>query len=145
MQALAEDFFGRMLVDGILCKDGRAGESETLAVLEEVDNVFVAFAEVAAVALVKNHDDSLVFAVLYFLVVAVTGDGYIEFLNGGDDNFTAASQAFYQLVSAVGAIDGTRLKSLVFALRLRIEVMAVNNKHHLIHTIDLAHELCCLK
>ena len=134
-----------MLIDCIFCKDGSTRKAEALAILEEVDNVLVALAEVAAVALVKNHDDALALAVLYLLVVAVTCDGHIKFLYRRDDDFAVAAQPLDQFTGAVGAIDGTRLKRLILALRLRVEVVPVNDEHHLVNAVHFAHELRSLK
>ena len=68
--------------------------------------------------------------------------GFSHNIGGG---FTYKTESNWLLSASGNFIYGTRLKRLVFALRLRVEVMAVNNKHHLIHSIDLAHELCCLE
>ena len=46
-------------------------------------------------------------------------------------------QTLHQLVCVVGTVNGTRLKSLIFGLGLRVEVVAVNHEHHLIHIVQL--------
>ena len=54
-------------------------------------------------------------------------------------------QALHQFVCIVGAVNGSRLESLIFGLRLRVEVVAVNYKHHLVHIVQLRNKLGCLE
>ena len=54
-------------------------------------------------------------------------------------------QTLHQLVCVVGTVNGTRLKGFIFGLRLCVEVVAVNHKHHLIHIVQLGYELGCLE
>ena len=54
-------------------------------------------------------------------------------------------QTLHQFVGVVGAVNGTRLKSLVFGLCLRVKVVAVNHKHHLIHIVQFRYKLGCLE
>ena len=54
-------------------------------------------------------------------------------------------QTLHQFVRIVRAVYGTRFKSLVFGLRLRVKVVAVNHKHHLVNIVQLGYELGCLE
>ena len=94
---------------------------------------------------IENHHNLLVFYLLQMLVVVVSGDGTIQLLYGGDDDFGIAAESFYQLVGVVRTIYCAWFKGLVFRLRLRVEVVTVNHKHHLVYTINLTHQLCSLE
>ena len=87
VQAIAEYFLGGDILLGVLNKNGSAGESEYLEIAEEIDDVLVAFAKVATVALVENHDELLVPQFLNPLVVEVLLNGGIQFLDGCKDDF----------------------------------------------------------
>lgn len=54
-------------------------------------------------------------------------------------------QTLHQFVCVVGTVNGSWLKGLVFGLGLRVEVVAVNYKHHLIHIVQLRNKLGCLE
>ncbi len=145
VKTVAEDFLCGMTINGVLYENRCSCKTEYLSVVEELDNVLVAVAEMAAVALVKNHHDT---GMAYFLnatAVPLFADGGIEFLYGGDDNLGIAVQTLHQFVGVVGTVNGTRFKRLVFGLRLSVEVVTVNDKHHLIHIVQLGHQLCRLE
>lgn len=63
----------------------------------------------------------------------------------GDDYFGVALQPFYQFVRIVRTVHSSRLKCFILRLGLRVEVMAVYNKHHLVHIIQFGNELCSLE
>ena len=44
-------------------------------------------AKMAAMTFIENHHNLLVFHLLQMLVVVVSGDGTVQFLDGGDDDF----------------------------------------------------------
>ena len=77
VEAFAEHFIRGDILLGILRKNGCAGEAEYLEVPEEIDNVTVTLAKVAAVALIEYHHKLLVPKVLNTLVVEVLLDGGI--------------------------------------------------------------------
>ena len=58
VQAVAEDFFCSMTVNGILYENRCASKAENLRVVEELDDVLMAITEMAAVALIENHHDA---------------------------------------------------------------------------------------
>ena len=65
----------------------------------------------------------------------------IEFLYGGDYYLRIAMQSLHKFVCIVSAVNGPGLKSLVFGLRLSVEVVAVNNKHHFVYIVQFGDEL----
>ena len=87
MQAFAKDLVGGDVLLGVLREDRSTGETEYLEIPEEIDDVAVALAEMAAVALIKNHHKLFVPQVLNPLVVEVFLDGGIQLLDGCEDDF----------------------------------------------------------
>ena len=82
----------------------------------------------AAVALIENHHKLFVPQVLNPLVVEIFFDSGIQLLDGCEDDFLVGVEAFDQLVGIVGAVHSTRLESLVFALGLGVQVVAVHHE-----------------
>ena len=105
----------------------------------------MAFAEVASVTLVKNHHDTGMTYGFYLGAVPCPADGSIEFLNGGDNYFGIAVQPFHKFVRVVRTIHSPRFKGVIFRLGLRIEVVAVNHEHHLVHIVQFGNKLCRLE
>ena len=97
------------------------------------------FAEVTAMALVKNHHHFLITHSLQPFVVVLTGNGHVQFLNCCNDNLAVVAQSLDKFLGVVRVVNGTRLKRFILRLCLGIEVVAVNDKHHLINTINLTH------
>ena len=137
MQAVAEYLLCGMSVNGILCKDRCASETEYLCVVEELHDVLVAIAKVTAMTFVENHHDTRMAYLPNAAAVPLSADCGIEFLYGGDDNLGVAVKTFDQLVSIVGAVNCPWLKGLIFGLRLCVEVVAVDNEHHLVYIVQL--------
>ena len=54
-------------------------------------------------------------------------------------------QALYQFIRIVRTVNSSRLKGLVFRLRLCVKIMSVDNEHDLIYIIQLRNELCSLE
>lgn len=77
--------------------------------------------------------------------IPLLADSGIQLLDGGNDNFGVTVQAFHQFVRIVRTVHRSRLECFIFRLRLRVKVMAVNYKHHLIHIIQFRNQLCSLK
>ena len=77
--------------------------------------------------------------------VPLLADFSIQFLDGGNDNFGVTVQAFHQFVRIVRTIHRSRLECFILRLRLRVKVMAVNHKHHLVHIIQFRNQLCSLE
>ena len=73
----------------------------------------------------------------YTTTVPLLANSGIEFLYGCDDNLRIAVQTLHQLIRVVRTVNGSRLKRLVFGLRLGVKVVAVNDKHYLIHIVQL--------
>ena len=76
-----------MFASGILREYWGAGKAEYLQVLEEIHDVLMTFAKMAAMTFIENHHNLLVFHLLQMLVVVVSGNGTVQFLDGGDDDF----------------------------------------------------------
>ena len=87
MQAVAEDFCCSVPLFGIFLKDGCSCESEYLQMIEEFHNIFVAITEVTSVTLIEYHHYVLLPYFLQIFIVIILGDGTIQLLNGGNDNF----------------------------------------------------------
>ena len=145
VQTVAEDFLCGMSVYGILYEDRRAGEAEYLRVVEELNDVFMTFAEVAAVAFVEDHNDARMAYLLDATAIPLLADSGVELLYGCDDNLRIAVQALHQFVCIVSAVDRSWLESLVFGLSLRVKVVTVNHKHHLVYIVQLGNKLSSLK
>ena len=128
-----------MLLFGILCKNGRSCKTEYLQVIEELHNVLMTFAEVTTVALVKYHHHFLVTHTLQPFVIVFTGDCHIQFLNRSNDNLAVAAQSLDKFLGVVRIVNSTWLESFILRLCLGVEVVAVNDKHHLVNTINLTH------
>ena len=141
VQAFAENFGRCVLLFGILDEDRRTRKSENLQVVEEVDDIFVAVAEVTAVAFVENHYDFFIPNLLQMPVVVIFRDGTIELLNRGDDDFRITAQPLDQLVRVVRIVYRTRLERFVFRLRLRVEVVTVYDEHHLVDSVYFRDQL----
>ena len=141
VQAFAENFGRCVLLFGILDEDRRTRKSENLQVVEEVDDIFVAVAEVTAVAFVENHYDFFIPNLLQMPVVVIFRDGTIELLNRGDDDFRVTAQPLDQLVRVVRIVYRTRLERFVFRLRLRVEVVTVYDEHHLVDSVYFRDQL----
>ena len=139
MQAFAENFESSDVLLGVFREDRCTGESEYLEVPEEVDDIAVAFSEVAAVALVENHHELFVPQVLNPLVVEVFLDGGIQLLDGREDDFLVGVETFDQFVSIVSSVHSTRFEGLVFALRLGVKVVAVHHEQDLVYAIQFGH------
>ena len=103
------------------------------------------FAEVTTVALVKYHHHFLVTHTLQPFVIVFTGDCHIQFLNRSNDNLAVAAQSLDKFLGVVRIVNSTWLEGFIFRLCLGIEVVAVNDKHHLIDTVDLADKLSRLE
>ena len=145
MQAVAKDFSCSMFLFGIFNKNGRTRETENLKIVEEFHDVFVALTEMASVTFIKYHDNFLIAHALNTLVIVVTGDGTVQFLNSRNDNFAVPSKSIDEMTCVVGIVNGTRLKGFVFRLGLCVEVVAVNHEQHLIYSVNLTHQLCRLE
>ena len=137
MQAVAEHLFGRMTINCILCKYWSSGKSEYLGIIEELHNLLMTLSEVATVTFIEYHHDTGVAYRIYLAAIPCLAYGSIEFLNSGNDNLGVTMQALYQFIRIVRTVNGSRLKGLIFRLRLCIKIMAVNNEHYLIYIIQL--------
>ena len=145
VQAVAEDFFGGMSVNGIFREDWRTRETEYLGVVKELHYPFVAFPEVASVALIEYHYDAGVAYGLNLGTVPRLADCGVELLDSRNDYLGIAMQPFYQFVRIVRAVHCTRFKGFIFRLGLCVEVVTVNHKHHLIHVVQFGSKLCGLE
>ena len=145
VKTVAEDFLCGMSVHRILYKDRRARKSEHLRVVEELHDVLVAISEMASMTLIEYHHDARMTYFFYTTAIPQLADSCIKFLNGGNDNLRIAVQTLHQFVCVVGTVNGTRLKSLVFGLGLRVKVMTVYHEHNLVHVVQLRHKLGCLE
>lgn len=134
-----------MSVHRILYKDRCASKTEYLRVVEELNDVLVAFSEMASMTFIENHYDTRMAYFLNATTVPLLANSGIQLLDGSDDNLRIAVQTLHQLIRVVGTVNGTRLKGLVFGLRLSVKVVAVNHKHNLIHIVQLRNELCSLE
>ena len=76
-----------MFASGILREYWCSGKAEYLQVLEEIHDILMTLAKMAAMTFIENHHNLLVFHLLQMLVVVVSGDGTVQFLDGGDDDF----------------------------------------------------------
>ena len=76
-----------MFASCILGEYWGAGKAEYLQVLEEIHDILMTLAEMAAMAFVENHHNLLVFHLLQMLVVTVARYGSVQLLDGGDDVF----------------------------------------------------------
>ena len=76
-----------MFASGILREYRCASEAKYLQVLEEIHDILMTLAKMAAMTFIENHHNLLVFHLLQMLVVVVSGDGTVQFLDGGDDDF----------------------------------------------------------
>ena len=103
------------------------------------------FPEVASVALIEYHHDTGVAYGLYLGTVPRLADCRIELLYGGNDYLGIALQPFRQFVRIVRTVHRTRLKGFIFRLGLRVEVVTINHKHHLVHIILFGNKLCSLE
>ena len=83
--------------------------------------------------------------VLYPITVPSLADCCIEFLDCRDDYLGIALQPFYEFVRIVRTVHSPRLKCFILRLGLRVEVVAVYDKHHLVHIIQFGNELCGLE
>ena len=102
----------------------------------------MALAEMASVTFIEYHDHLLITHALNTLIIVVTGDGTVQFLNGSDDDLAVSSKPIDKMTRVVGVVHGSRLKGFVLGLCLGVKVMAVNDKHHFVNTVNFAHELC---
>ena len=141
MEAFAEDFIRGNVLLRILREDGRAGETEYLEVPEEIDDVAVALAEMAAVALIEYHYKLLIPKFLNPFVVEVLLDRGVQLLDGCEDDFLVGVETLDQLVGIVSTVYCARLESLVFTLGLGIQVVAVHDEENLIDAVQLCDQL----
>ena len=134
-----------MFLFRILGKDRCACKTEYLEVVEELDDVFVAISEMASVTFIKNHHNLLIAYLLQMFVVVVPCYSTIQFLDGGDNYLAVSAQTLDKLIGVVRIIHRTRFECLILGLRLRIEVVAVNNEHDLVYSVDFTYQLCSLE
>ena len=135
MQAFAKYFFCGAVANSILYEDGSARKAKDLGVCKELNNLSMAIAEMTSVALIEYHYNA---RVAYFVDAAaiplLTYSG-IELLHGSDNDLRVALKASNQFVGVVCTVYCSRLKSLIFCLSLRVEVVPIHNKHHLIYIV----------
>ena len=145
MQTVSEDFFCSVSVHCILREDRSSCKAEHLRIIKELHYPFVTIPEVASVALIEYHDNAGMTYSFYLVAVPCLADGGIEFLDSGNDNLGITVQTLYKFVRIIRSVHRTRLESLIFRLGLCIEVVTVNDKHHLVHIVQFRNELGCLK
>ena len=75
-----------MSVYGILYEDRRAGEAEYLRIVEELNDVLMAFAEVASMTLIEDHHYARMTYFFYMTAIPLLANSCIKFLNGGNNN-----------------------------------------------------------
>lgn len=102
----------------------------------------MAFTELAAVALIENHYHALVAHSLDLAAVMLLAYCRIQFLNRGDDDFAVAVETLDKFGGIVRMVYRSFLKGFIFFLGLRVEVVAVNNKHNLVNFGKFGHKLC---
>ena len=101
----------------------------------------MAVTEMASVALVEDHHNAAILNLLKFAAIPRSGDGGIEFLDRRNDDFGVALKTARKFACVGCAVNRTRLKSIIFRLGLSVEVMTVNNEHHLINAVKFGNEL----
>lgn len=145
MQTIAEYCFCRYILLGIFLKNGSTGKTKDLKISEEGDDVFVAFPEMAAMTLVKNHYEFLFRQLLNTLVVKVLFNRGIQFLDSRKYDFLVRFESLNKFICVIGTVNGSRLKSFVFGFCLSIKIVAVNYKKDFIYSVKLCNELGCLE
>jgi len=129
---------------GVFFKDGRAGKAEKLGLGEELLDGFMVLAELGAVALVEDEDDSFVAkrfkllleglsAVIFLLLVALTVfiQREAEFLDGADDDLVGVvvrEETAHQSASIGIFLNAAFLEFVELLARLPVEVLAVDDE-----------------
>src|SRR3712207_313628 len=85
VKAVAKNFLCGVSINSILHKDRCAGKAEYLGIVKELHNILMTVTEMAAMTLVKDHDNARVAYFLYTAAIPLSADGGIEFLYGGDN------------------------------------------------------------
>ena len=126
-----------MTIYCVLHEDWCTCKSKYLCIVEELHDVLMAISEMAAMALIEDHYDARMAYFLNTATVPLLSDGGIELLYCGNNYLGIAMESFYQLISIISTIYCTGFKRLILGLSLCIKIMAVNDKHHLIHIVQL--------
>ena len=114
---------------GIRSENGRAGESENMIPFEALDNVRPHITELAAVTLIKDHDDMLIIYIMNFVPVDKIG----QLLDRCNNNSRIRIfQLFFQDRRAAVTVGAIFLKPVVFLHGLVVQVLPVHDKQHLI-------------
>ena len=86
VKTVAKDFFCSVSVHRIFNKDWCASKTEYLRVVEELDDVLVAFSKMASMTFIEDHHDTRMAYFLNTTAIPLLTDSCIKFLNGGNNN-----------------------------------------------------------
>ena len=135
MQTFAKYFFCSSVANCILYEDRCARKTKYLSVCKELNNLSMAISEMTSVTLIEYHYNARVAYFIDATAIPLLTYSCIELLHGGDNDLRVALKASNQLVGVVCSVYSSRLKSLILCLSLRVEVVPVHNKHHLIYIV----------
>ena len=134
MELIAERLLGRFKIrifprSGIDGEDGRSGEPEKIVLLEIAGDRQVHIAELTAVTFVEDKDDPT----LIDGMIGILLDKGREFLDrGNDDPVLRSLQLLFQDRGIGIGVGGALLESVVFAHRLVVQILSVNDEKHLV-------------
>ena len=145
MKTISEYLLSGMPIYRIFSKNRCSREAKDLSIVKELHNLLMTIPKVATMTLIKYHHDTWVANSFNLVAIPRLADCGIEFLNGSDDNLRIALKSLHKFIRIISTIHSSRLKRFIFRLSLSIKVMSVNNKHNLIHIIQLWHKLGSLE
>jgi len=150
VQRFTEEVTGRLVavlsLHRVGIKDRCAGKAEHLSMAEEVTDTVMGITELATVALIKNEHHFLAGHILTLFFELRLGNGRIQLLDGGDDEFAGAViQLLNQLLGVLRGIHAVRTEGVEFQCGLVVQIPTVNNKQHLVDLRVMAENLACLE
>ena len=117
---------------GVVSKNRRSGKAEHLGFRKEPNNIFMGFAKLGTVALVKDKNNALIFEIFHDRFMRRFADSGIEFLDGGDDELAMACHLVDELAGTICSVYTVGAKEIKFSASLVVKVCPIDDEKNFV-------------